>query len=183
MSLTQMAFLDRSRVPRQAELQAAIDALGFDLTVDDYYVPFEAAGFLPCKLDGADSGFEIDFDEAASFVADLPELAPVVGSRDCAITFTWGGDMAECACVLIVSAALAGSFDAGRLLRARRHAVHPRATPRRGQGGTGRTPVGWRLSCLTSASTPTPLRGAGYAPSVRHSRGRRGGAVGHLRRR
>jgi hypothetical protein len=35
-----------------------------------------------------------------------------VGGRDVAITFRWGGDMSECACVLIVSAALAKTFGA-----------------------------------------------------------------------
>jgi hypothetical protein len=112
VSLTQLAFLDRERVPQRVELQAAVDALGFDLKIDDYYAPFEASGFLPCKLESASSGFEIYFDAAASLVADLPALAPVVGSRDAAIIFNWGGDMAECACVLIVSAALAAAFDA-----------------------------------------------------------------------
>jgi hypothetical protein len=43
---------------------------------------------------------------------NFPKLTETVGSRDAAITFRWGGDMAECACVLIVSAALANTFGA-----------------------------------------------------------------------
>ncbi len=42
----------------------------------------------------------------------MPRLKEEIGSRDCAINYRWGGDMAECACVLIVSAALAKSFGA-----------------------------------------------------------------------
>ena len=41
-----------------------------------------------------------------------PQLKENTGLRDYSISFRWGGDMAECACVLIASAALAKSFGA-----------------------------------------------------------------------
>lgn len=112
MSLQQTAYLTRANVPDRTALQAAVDALGFDCKIDAHYVPFQCSGFLPCVLAGIESGFEIYFEPAADVLSDFQHLAPTVGSRDVAITFRWGGDMSECACVLIVSAALAKSFGA-----------------------------------------------------------------------
>ena len=112
MSLLQTAYIERRCVPQRDALQAAIDALGFDCKLDPYYEPFKASGFLPCTLNGNASGFEIYFDGIAELLAQCPRLVPIVGSRDATIIFRWGADMAECACVLIVSAALAKSFAA-----------------------------------------------------------------------
>jgi hypothetical protein len=112
MSLQQTAFILRSNVPDRVALQSAIDALGFDCKIDAFYVPFQCSGFLPCVLAGAQSGFEIYFESATDVLSDFRHLAQTVGGRDVAMTFRWGGDMSECACVLIVSAALAKTFGA-----------------------------------------------------------------------
>jgi hypothetical protein len=112
MSLLQTAYIIRAKVPDRASLQAAVNALGFDCKIDTFYVPFQCSGYLPCLLAGRDSGFEIYFESAAEVLSDFPHLAEEVGNRDVAMTFRWGSDMSECACVLIVSAALAMSFGA-----------------------------------------------------------------------
>jgi hypothetical protein len=112
MSLLQTAYLQRHSIPDRHALQEAIDALGFDCKVDDSYVPFVKSGFLPCTLNGDKSGFEVYFSIASELLEHFPHLRSTVGSRDAAITFRWGGDMAECACALIISAALARSFAA-----------------------------------------------------------------------
>lgn len=112
MSFEQTAYVYRAVVPARAALQSAIDALGFDCKLDTTYLPFQSSGFLPCVLGGVDSGFEIYFESAPKVLAYFQHLEPTVGSRDTAITFRWGGDMSECACALIVCAALAISFGA-----------------------------------------------------------------------
>jgi hypothetical protein len=112
MSLLQTAFVAKSRVPDRAKLEEAVRALGFDLSIDEFYQPFNCSGFLPCVLKGKKSGFEIYFGSPKEAFQNFPHLKEEAGTRDCAITFRWGGDMTECACVLIVSAALATSFDA-----------------------------------------------------------------------
>jgi hypothetical protein len=112
MSLQQTAYVLRANVPDRAALQGAVDALGFDCKIDAFYLPFQCSGFLPCVLAGSTSGFEIYFEPATDVLSGFPHLAGTVGSRDVAITFRWGGDMSECACVLILSAALAKTFDA-----------------------------------------------------------------------
>ncbi len=112
MSLLQTAFLEKPRVPDRAKLEEAIHTLGFDLSIDDYYRPFNCSGYLPCVLNGKNSGFEIYFESPDDMVQAFPHLQKEIGSRDCAISFRWGGDMTECACVLIVGAALAKNFGA-----------------------------------------------------------------------
>jgi len=112
MAQEQTAYLYRSSIPERLALQAAVDALGFDLKIDESYAPWESQGFLPCRLLQIESGFEIYFDEAMKLLQDFPNLGASVAGRDSAITFRWGGDMRELACVLIVSAALAKGFRA-----------------------------------------------------------------------
>jgi hypothetical protein len=112
MSLQQTTYVARANVPDRSALQGAVDALGFDCKIDTFYVPFHCSGFLPCVLAGSESGFEIYFEAAADVLSAFPNLAGTVGSRDVAITFRWGGDMSECACVLILSAALAKTCGA-----------------------------------------------------------------------
>jgi hypothetical protein len=112
MAMEQTAYLQHEAVPQRPALQAAIDALGFDLKIDDSYAPFKSSGFLPCMVQGKLSGFEIYFDKAADQLAIYPHVASAVGSRDAAIGFRWGGRFEELACVLMVSAALAKSFGA-----------------------------------------------------------------------
>jgi hypothetical protein len=112
MSLTQTAFVEKSHVPNRAKLEEAVRELGFDLNIDEFYRPFDCSGFLPCVLKGKKSGFEIYFESPDEALQNFPHLKEKIGARDCAINFRWGGDMAECACVLIVSAALAKSFGA-----------------------------------------------------------------------
>lgn len=112
MSLQQTAYVEHASVPQHGALQSAIDALGFDCKLDASYTPFKSEGFLPCVLNGKPSGFEIYFETAAEVLENFPDLTETVASRDAAITFRWGSDMAECACVLIVCAALAKTFGA-----------------------------------------------------------------------
>lgn len=99
-------------MPDLSALQGTVDALGFDCKIDAFYVPFQCSGSLPCVLAGSESGFEIHFEAAADVLSAFPNLPGIVGNRDVAITFRWGGDTSECACVLIVSAALAKTFGA-----------------------------------------------------------------------
>jgi hypothetical protein len=112
MSLEQHVFLRKESVPARKEWQVAIAQLGFDLQLDPQLKPFEDSGFLPCTLAGKQSGFEIYYEPADELLRAYPHLKESTGGRDYSISFRWGGDMAECTCVLIVSAALASSFDA-----------------------------------------------------------------------
>ena len=106
MSNTQYAFLQKNHVPNRQALQAAIDALGFDLQLDPEFTPFEDEGFSPCVLFGEqdeDVGFEIFYQPAADIVEDDEDFQRIAGERDYCIS-------------MIVSAALAKDFAAVVLL-------------------------------------------------------------------
>ncbi len=104
------AYLKKANVPDRSALLAAIKALKFPVTVDEEYVPFETAGYVPCTYDGEDAGFDLKFKDAA---AELPEaLKAGAGDRDTAMAIKWGGDPREAAAALMVCAALAKDFDA-----------------------------------------------------------------------
>jgi hypothetical protein len=109
MANEQYAFLQKTAVPTRDQWQEAIDSCGFDFQLHPELKPFENSGFLPCKLSGADAGFEIYYD----CTAELPnEFAEIARGRDCCIGFRWGGSMAEGASVMIASYALAKCFGA-----------------------------------------------------------------------
>jgi hypothetical protein len=110
MSVSQTAFLEKSSVPDRAKLEEVVRALGFDLSIGEF--PLASSGFLPCILRGKESGFEIRFETPEEEFRYYPHLKEKIGHRDCALRFRWADDMAECACVLIVSAALATRFGA-----------------------------------------------------------------------
>jgi len=105
MALEQHAFVQKAKVPSRNEWQAAIDQLGFDLQLFPDLKPFENSGFLPCRINGKDSGFEIYYEPADDLLAAYPDMKEKMGGRDFAISFRWGGEMGECACELIASAA------------------------------------------------------------------------------
>jgi hypothetical protein len=103
MARTQTAYLNRQDVPARKSLQEAVDQLGFKLTLDDSYKPFESEGYLPCTMDGEDAGFDLRFEEVAESGSD---------GRDVAIKFRWSGDPREQLAALAVCAALVKRFGA-----------------------------------------------------------------------
>lgn len=109
MANEQYAFLKASDLPTREQLQHAVDRTGFSLKLDPEYQPRINVGFVPCTLNGIDTGVEMYFDDSVEFIESFRHLA---GDRDCCISFRWGGDMLECACAMIVSYALAESFGA-----------------------------------------------------------------------
>lgn len=110
MARAQIAYLNRKDVPTRKALQAAIKELGFKLTLDDSYEPFETSGYLPCTLDGEDAGFDLRFQDVEEGVS--PSLQAALGGRDVAMKLRWSGDPREELAAFAVCAALAGRFAA-----------------------------------------------------------------------
>jgi len=110
MSLELYVFV--SALPERARWQVAVDEISVDLKLDPDMNLATDSGFSPCQLGGRASGFEIYLGEASEMVKASPSLASVVGARPHVICFRWGGDFAECACVLAASLALVRAFGA-----------------------------------------------------------------------
>lgn len=107
MANEQYAFLKSTAVPTRDQLQQAIDRTGFNLKLDPEYEPRANVGYVPCSLNGIDTGVEMYFDDSDELIESFRDL---VEDRDCCISFRWGDDMLECACAMVVSYALAESF-------------------------------------------------------------------------
>lgn len=109
MANEQYAFLNKDQVPSRAAWQSEIEECGFDFQLDPDLKPFEDSGFLSCKFMGKEAGFEINYFPTSEVAEDFGDIAQ---GRDFCISFRWGGSMIECASVMIVSYALAKSFNA-----------------------------------------------------------------------
>ncbi|HEY0584858.1 MAG TPA: hypothetical protein VGD52_01890 [Pseudoduganella sp.] len=113
MSNTQYVFLKQAAIPSRQDLQAAVDALGFDLKLYPELDFAKDSGFSPCTLGGTpDVGFELYSGEAAEFLDGDEDLLELVGDRDFCISMSWRGSMKDCAAAMIVSCALAKLCDA-----------------------------------------------------------------------
>ncbi len=112
MSMELHAFLRSSNMPTRDDWQERIGELGFPIELDREMDIGNDMGFSPCNVNGKVSGFEIYFEDAKDVLKHYPECAKSVGDRNRCITFRWGGDLIECGCTLVASAALAGSYDA-----------------------------------------------------------------------
>jgi hypothetical protein len=106
------AYLNAERMPALADLQAAIKRLGFKLTLDEAYAPFETNGYLPCTVEGEDAGVDMRFDRDASLPDTAQALAAEQGSRRAVMRLRWSGDAREHLSALIIAVALAQDFDA-----------------------------------------------------------------------
>jgi hypothetical protein len=112
MSLGMQVFLQKQRVPDTASWQAAVDSLDLPLRLSPDLDPIHDTGFSPSEIRGLKSGFEIHSEPADGHLQDRVELARIAGNRDWCISFRWGSDMNECACVLAASAGLVRLCDA-----------------------------------------------------------------------
>ncbi|MFN3653395.1 MAG: hypothetical protein ACK47B_27775 [Armatimonadota bacterium] len=112
MALELHAFIGERRLPTREDWQVAIAGLAFPVELDPGLKVRGAEGFVPCTLESRPSGFELYTEPAAALLEDYPELAEQVGNRSSAITFRWGGDLRECACVMAAAAGLAACSDA-----------------------------------------------------------------------
>jgi hypothetical protein len=112
MSNEQYAFIEKAMVPSLESWQRAINETGIDLALYDKLKPFEDSGFSPCKLFGKESGFEITYAPAQEVLDGTGISQSVSGGKNYCISFRWGGDMRECACVMAACYALANRFGA-----------------------------------------------------------------------
>jgi hypothetical protein len=107
MSVDLMVYLPRARMPTPARWASAISEAGFEaLTLDTEFDVDEHSGFLPCRMDGAESGFEYASGPIESIDGlELPE------TFDFSVTLATHSDMRELACSVIAAAVLCSITD------------------------------------------------------------------------
>lgn len=106
MSMSLHIFSDRP-ANSMTEWQAAVKADGFDAEFKEDSVFEDVAGFLPVRMFGAGTGFEVYQEDATELANEFSEQGfEVGGAWKCALTFVWGGDLRE----LIAAYATAASY-------------------------------------------------------------------------
>lgn len=106
MARAMTVFVAAEKIPTRKALQAALDAQGFKIVLDDDYRPGKTRGYLPCALDGEDAGFDLRFDAPDAEAAQKHGL----GADSSALSIRWGGDPRELLAALGFAAALAQDF-------------------------------------------------------------------------
>ena len=112
MALELHALMPTAALPRRQDWQAAVDGLQLPFTLDPELDLPSTTGFRPCIVAGENSGFEIYVDSPAGIMSTYPTLRAQVMQASAAITFRWGGDLRECACVMAAAAALVSHWAA-----------------------------------------------------------------------
>lgn len=111
MSIELDAFSNR-RLNSMAEWQAAIDAEGFDIRLDDSRAFEDLEGFLPAVMGGLNTGFECNHFEGQQLVDELnADGLDVGGPWTFALCFRFGGDKDECVCANMSAAAYIKATD------------------------------------------------------------------------
>jgi hypothetical protein len=106
MSMTQIAFLQKSMLPKKADLESAIYGLGYSFEFLDEFDNFEGLEGLKCKIKGNETYVEMDQDLAANVLEDYPSFKDRIGDADYAVYFFWGADIAAAAAIAVLSLAL-----------------------------------------------------------------------------
>ncbi|AVF04163.1 hypothetical protein C4375_10880 [Devosia sp. I507] len=107
MLMSMMMIVFSNRTASMREWQAGLEEDGFDLLLHQSAVFEELSGFLPVRLDGAGTGFEVYHEDCAALVSELSEQGwDVGGPWQYAMSFYFGGDFRELISVL----AAAGSY-------------------------------------------------------------------------
>lgn len=104
MSVDLVVHLRRSQMLTPQRWASAIRAAGFALVLDVDFDVDDHTGYLPCQLDGVESGFEYFADTVTE--EDRAELE-LPSSCDFAVTFTTHSDFGELASSVIAAAVLA----------------------------------------------------------------------------
>jgi hypothetical protein len=92
--------------------QAAINANGFTITLDDSRPFADLRGFLPASFDGEASGFECDHWDGAELVADLvSDGFEIDRPWKHVLAFRWGSDFTECVAAYSAGASYARATE------------------------------------------------------------------------
>jgi len=112
--MTQIAFLRKSDIPTNRQIQDTIQKLGYDFKIlSRLEIEIDQDG-LECSINGHQTYFETYVDSADSAIIDHAAdwIKSDITNQDTAISFTWGADFAAGACIGLVSVALIDQCNA-----------------------------------------------------------------------
>ncbi|MBO3100298.1 hypothetical protein [Gelidibacter pelagius] len=104
MSMTIIAFINKTKIPSKLELEAQIRTLGYNFKFNENFILFDEFGG-DCELNGQKTFFEVYFIKKEE-LDDLSSLDEDLDNYDSAFSFIWGADSIAGACISIISVAL-----------------------------------------------------------------------------
>jgi len=106
MSLELHVLFSRPLLPTVQLWQESIRANGFQMELHSALDPAGHSGFVPCVLQGKNTGFEYYLEDANDIKEAYPELSQDTGRYDCVASCRWGADFDECAVAIMAATAL-----------------------------------------------------------------------------
>ncbi len=110
MSVENVVILNKQKMVSPAEWAAAIKEKEFDMDLDIDFDVFEMEGFLPCKYQNEDAGFEYFFDELDTEELDDNEKS-VIADRQHAVVLVTHSDYREYMTSMIAAGVLCELTD------------------------------------------------------------------------
>jgi hypothetical protein len=138
MSADLIVYLQHSSMPTPAGWQQAIRDAGFPVDLDTDFDPDTLGGFLPCKLQGAEAGFEYYARRLSP--AEAEEVGAPVGA-DFSVVLNTHSDLRDFACSAVAAGALAWA-SGGQLVN-----------PQSGESFASADAVGWADEQFAKFST------------------------------
>src|SRR4051794_17568658 len=115
MSISRTVYLRRGNMLTPTVWAEAIRAAGFPMELATDFDVERLSGFLPCRYDGQNSGFEYFFSTVAEMKADSEDdedfEIPDVGDRDVGVSFVTHGSMRGLATAVASAAVLCAKAD------------------------------------------------------------------------
>jgi hypothetical protein len=115
MSISRTVYVRRRNMLTPKAWAEAIRAAGFPMEMDTDFDVERLSGFLPCRYDGQDSGFEYFFSTLAEMKADNEDNEdfeiPDVGDRDVGVSFVTHSSMRALATAVVAAAVLCAQTD------------------------------------------------------------------------
>jgi len=108
MSMTQIAFLKKTDIPTNRQIEEIIQQLGYDFKILNEPERKIEQGGLDCSINGYKTYFETYIDTANSviFENEADWIIKDITNEDTAISFIWGADYTAGACISLISVAL-----------------------------------------------------------------------------
>lgn len=112
MSVSRTVYLRRSNMPTPEAWAKAIRAAGFPIDIDTDFDAESFSGFLPCRYDGQESGFEYFVSTVAERKAEDEGLETTgLGDRDVGVSFVTHSSLRELAAAVAAAGVLCAQAD------------------------------------------------------------------------
>lgn len=111
MSISRTVYVRRANVPAPKVWVDAIRMAGFPMEMDTDFAVESHSGFLPCKYEGKEAGFEYFFSTVAEMELDEDRVTPEIGDRDVGISFVTHSSMRGLVTAVVAAAVLCEKAD------------------------------------------------------------------------